>query len=93
MRGVSGCEIGLERCTADGGAVAAGGGGRFSGLGVNVGEEVAVAVEEGAVDARVAGDRGDGDVRAVLRGVSEGCQDALASASGVGAAAFDHGLS
>ncbi|MGO4456535.1 hypothetical protein AB4039_04270 [Streptomyces sp. M-16] len=52
-----------------------------------------MAVEEGAVDARVAGDRGDGDVRAVLRGVSEGCQDALASASGVGAAAFDHGLS
>ncbi|MEQ4611460.1 hypothetical protein ABMX48_36620 [Streptomyces cavourensis] len=90
--GVGGSEVGLERCAGDGRAVAAGGGGGFGGLGVDLGEEVAVAIEEGAVDARAAGYRGNADVRAVLRGVGESCQDALAAASGVRASAFDHGL-
>ncbi|MEU9376485.1 hypothetical protein AB0D94_22295 [Streptomyces sp. NPDC048255] len=49
--GVGGEQAGLEGGPADGWPAAAGGGGRFSGLGMDLAEQVAVAVEEGAVDA------------------------------------------
>jgi hypothetical protein len=45
--------------------------------GVDLAEQVAVAVEEGAVDAGCAGDRGDAEVVAAVGGVVEGLDDAL----------------
>jgi hypothetical protein len=66
---------------------------------MNLGEQVAVAVEEGAVDARAAGDRRD-DVGAVLRGLVEGSKDTsstqrvntAASEWGNPSAGFERGL-
>ncbi|WP_406016776.1 hypothetical protein [Streptomyces sp. NBC_00984] len=59
---------------------------------MDLAEQVAVAVEEGAVDARAAGDRRDAGLGAALRGLGQGREDALTASAGVGPAAFQHGL-
>jgi hypothetical protein len=53
-------------------------------------EQVAVAVEEGAVDPGAASDVGDAEFRAVCDGVVERGEDALAAPGGVGSTSVDH---
>jgi hypothetical protein len=90
--GVGGRQVGLERRPADGRPPAAGDRGRLSGLGMDLAEEVTVAVEEGAVNARGAGDRRDAGLGAVLRGLGQGGEDPLTASACVGSPAFQHGL-
>jgi hypothetical protein len=52
---------------------------------VELAEEIAVAVEEGAVHAGGSGDCGDAEILAPGGGVVEGFDDTLTSAGGVGA--------
>ena len=58
--------------------------------GVDAFEQVAVAVEEGAVDPGAASDVGDAEFRAVCDGVVERGEDALAASGGVGSTSVDH---
>ena len=58
--------------------------------GVDLFEQVAVAVEEGAVDPGAASDAGDAEFRTVCDGVVERGEDALAAAGGVGPTSVDH---
>ena len=59
--------------------------------GVDLFEQVAVAVEEGAVHSGASGDAADADLVALVVGVVEGFEDALAAAGGVGASSLGHG--
>src|SRR6516225_11670027 len=53
-------------------------------------EQVAVAVEERAVDSGAASDAGDAEFCAVFDGGVEGGEDALAASGGVGSSSVDH---
>ncbi len=68
-----------------------GGGGLCRG-GVDLFEEVAVAVEEAAVDAGVTCDAADGDLVSLVDRVVEGFEGALAAAAGVVALSFRQGV-
>jgi hypothetical protein len=68
------------------------GGGRFGGEGVDFLEQVAVAVEEAAVDPGCVGDPGRVDFGALGEGAVERGDDALAAACGVSVAAVEHRL-
>jgi hypothetical protein len=67
---VCGEQVGLQRGSGDCRTGALAGGGWFGFGGVDLGEEVAVPVEEAAVDPGGAGDGGDPDLGAVCDGVS-----------------------
>ena len=68
------------------------GGGRLGGEGVDLAEQVAVAVEEAAVDPGGAGDGRHVDLGALRGGAVERGGDALAAARAVGVAALAHRL-
>ncbi|WP_189191161.1 hypothetical protein [Streptomyces albiflavescens] len=55
-------------------------------------EQVAVAIEEGAVNPSGSGETGDGDVPAALGGGVDGLEDAFSAAGRVGWLALDHGV-
>ena len=88
---VGGEQVGLQGGPGDGGPGAAAGGRRPGFEGVDLLEQVAVPVEEGAVHRGGAGDAGHADLGAVGGGPVERGDDALAAAGGVGLAALHHG--
>jgi hypothetical protein len=65
--------------------------GRFQFGGVDEGEEVSVAVEEGAVHARLPGDAGHADRGVVTGRALDGREHSLPTPFGVGLAAVGHG--
>src|SRR5450756_1749028 len=89
VRGEQVClQRGSGHCRA--GAVA---GDRFGLEGVDLLQQVAVPVKEGAVDSGCASDPGPTDLGAVGGGAVECGDDALAAAGGIGIAAVEHRLS
>ena len=88
---VGGEQVGLQRGSGDrrAGVFA---GGWFGGQGVDLLEQVAVAVEEAAVHRGGAGDRGHPDLGACSDGIVERGDNALAAAEGVGTAPVGHRL-
>ena len=87
---VGGEQVGLQRGAGDRVSGPVAGDGRDGVAGVDLREQVAVAVEEAAVHAGGAGDLGDADLGALGAGVFEGGGDPLASAGGVGLPTFPH---
>src|SRR6266705_3383338 len=85
-----GKQVGLHGCPGNARPVAVAGSGWGGFEGVELGEQVAVAVEKCAIHAGGAGDPGHADLGAVRDGLAEGCDDALAAAGGVGLAAFGY---
>ena len=86
---LGGEQIGLQGGAADGMP----GAGRAGWLGfgsVELFEQVAVPVKEGAVDAGAASDAADADFLSACCGVVEGLEDALAAAGRVGPPPFGH---
>src|SRR5580692_1902997 len=89
---VGGEQVCLQRFPCDGRAGRGSGCGRGGFEGVDLGEEVTVPVEEGAVDVRGACDGGDADLGAVGGCLADRGDDALTPAGGVGLASFSHGI-
>jgi hypothetical protein len=84
---VRGEEVGLQR----GPAGRRGGPGRgLRRRDMDLGQQVWVPVEEGAVDSGPLGERGDGDGLGVPGHLGQGVEDAFPAASGVGLASFGH---
>jgi hypothetical protein len=77
---MSGEQVGLQGGPGDGRPGAFAGGGRTGFEGMDLAEQVAVTVEEAAVDGRGAGDGGGADLGAVGGGLVECGYDALAAA-------------
>src|SRR6266568_2022881 len=91
VAGVGG-QVGLQRNAGDAGSAGLAACGRGGLEGVDLSEQVAVAVEEGAVDSGRACDRGDADLGLVAAGALERGGDPLAAAGGAGLASLPHGL-
>ena len=89
---VRGEQVGLQGGSGDGRAGAVAGGGWFGVGGVDLLEQVAVSVEEAAVDPCCAGGGGHADPGAVGDGALQRGQDALSAACGVGVTALAHRL-